>query len=457
MKKTILLITLLQISLLFTQQVEFGLNIPVAAGSVQQRFPDFHIDSNTTIHIVWVEQVGNSKNVYYSNSQDFGLSFSEKIRVNSIVNHVVAYTGGGPRVRSNGNQVFVIWADSRNGYDNTSIFMSSSVDNGLNWEEEFEVSDQPHFQLYGEIEIDENGTGHLVYYNFDASLWIHDVRYSSFNSLMITPSIDIGITSDSQEPCDCCAPDLEISTDGTVYIAFRNNINDVRDHYITRKPSGSNEFDTAVPIAELNDVIGFCPASSPSISIGPNWIGVGFMNYSQGSTLMTWGDSGSLTFSDPVSVPDLGGVTNYPSVQVMDNKIHTAWVDASSGTVEFASMDIETTGISNSQPITDLDSETISSSEPKLSTKDNELYCVWSDNRTGLPNIYFTTTFEIEFMPGDVDGDLLVNVMDILLVVNNIIGIGDLTTTQFLAADMTGDQSINILDVIQIVNLILGN
>ena len=31
----------------------------------------------------------------------------------------------------------------------------------------------------------------------------------------ISPSVALGITTDSQEPCDCCAPDLEVGQNGS--------------------------------------------------------------------------------------------------------------------------------------------------------------------------------------------------------------------------------------------------
>ena len=45
--------------------------------------------------------------------------------------------------------------------------------------------------------------------------------------------------------------------------------------------------------------------------------------------------------------------------------------------------------------------------------------------------------------------------MDVVLIVNIILGTLEPTQTQFLSADMNLDNVINILDVVQIVNIIL--
>ena len=53
---------------------------------------------------------------------------------------------------------------------------------------------------------------------------------------------------------------------------------------------------------------------------------------------------------------------------------------------------------------------------------------------------------------GDVNSDEVVNVLDIILTVNIILGSNDLIN----AADVNSDGIVNILDVVSLVNLILG-
>jgi len=57
---------------------------------------------------------------------------------------------------------------------------------------------------------------------------------------------------------------------------------------------------------------------------------------------------------------------------------------------------------------------------------------------------------------GDVNGDGGLNVQDIILVVQHIIGNEDFTDAQLLAADVNGDGVVNILDILVLINLVLG-
>ena len=59
------------------------------------------------------------------------------------------------------------------------------------------------------------------------------------------------------------------------------------------------------------------------------------------------------------------------------------------------------------------------------------------------------------YIPGDVNLDEHIDILDIVLMVNFIMGLTDLSQVQFLAADLNENGLINVLDIIQLVNIIL--
>jgi PKD repeat protein len=59
-------------------------------------------------------------------------------------------------------------------------------------------------------------------------------------------------------------------------------------------------------------------------------------------------------------------------------------------------------------------------------------------------------------MPGDVNSDSVVNILDVVLVVNFVLGNDTPSATEFSAADLNSDGNLNILDVVVLTNLILG-
>jgi len=72
---------------------------------------------------------------------------------------------------------------------------------------------------------------------------------------------------------------------------------------------------------------------------------------------------------------------------------------------------------------------------------------VWIDS-IEFPSVGSNSTS----LPGDVNGDMVVNVLDVIQTVNMALGYQE---PDFDSADLNGDGEINVLDIIQIVNIIL--
>ncbi len=58
-------------------------------------------------------------------------------------------------------------------------------------------------------------------------------------------------------------------------------------------------------------------------------------------------------------------------------------------------------------------------------------------------------------MAGDINGDESINIQDIIILINFILGTDDPDTGEFNAADINSDGVLNIQDIILVVNLIL--
>ena len=72
-----------------------------------------------------------------------------------------------------------------------------------------------------------------------------------------------------------------------------------------------------------------------------------------------------------------------------------------------------------------------------------------------------TKYLDFSFIPflaqGDITGDQVVNILDIVAMVQFILGLTDLSDAEFSAGDVNDDEIINVLDVVQLVDIILGN
>ena len=64
---------------------------------------------------------------------------------------------------------------------------------------------------------------------------------------------------------------------------------------------------------------------------------------------------------------------------------------------------------------------------------------------------------DFTYIPGDVNQDELIDVLDLVLIINNILGTNSLSQVQEYASDINEDNIINIQDIIIIINIILNN
>ena len=59
-------------------------------------------------------------------------------------------------------------------------------------------------------------------------------------------------------------------------------------------------------------------------------------------------------------------------------------------------------------------------------------------------------------MIGDINSDAAVNILDVVIIVNFILGSQAPTEVEFTASDLNSDGNLNVLDIVQLVNIILG-
>ena len=286
--------------------------------------------------------------------------------------------------------------DDRTGY--TSVYINVSTDAGMSWDDDIRVSDQPYIEAYSEIGVGIDGKLHLIYYSYNQNYSFNSVRYSTSpsGSIEFSSSVPVGITNEEMEPCDCCQPDIVIADNGDLYIGYRNNISNLRLHYIVKKEYGSDSFQEPIPVSYFSDYVSYCPSSGPSLSIENNNIASGFYVSQHNNTYVNHASLDTLIFSEEVNVsPGSGASQNFPFVVLKEFVIHTAWIDYRNGNpdIYYAAMELGGDELVSEQRISD-DSEESSNvqKDPFLIWGNNELICFWSDNRTGDYQIFMANS-----------------------------------------------------------------
>ena len=118
--------------------------------------------------------------------------------------------------------------------------------------------------------------------------------------------------------------------------------------------------------------------------------------------------------------------------------------------------DVETNSMLNIQKIND-DDTNLTQQDPIIYKDDNHLYSFWSDNRNGNYEIYFSQGLSESILPGDINQDDVIDILDIVIMVNIILGQYQPNTQEIITSDLNNDSLINIQDIILLIKIILGN
>jgi len=160
--------------------------VKISNSGVAAFYPDIGNDENQ-VHIVWQDWKTIDWEIFYRNSSDSGETWNPE----KIISSNDGYASEGPKVAasSNGQDIHVIWVDSRHGAEsvppNTEIYYNRSLDGGITWEGEQRLTNA----LYGTSGINiavEESNIHIIFYDERDGSW--DVYYKR--------SIDNGATWD---------------------------------------------------------------------------------------------------------------------------------------------------------------------------------------------------------------------------------------------------------------------
>ena len=128
------------------------------------------------------------------------------------------------------------------------------------------------------------------------------------------------------EPCDCCQPDLEIDENGNVYVAYRNNVQNLRDTYLSVKRFNEDGFHENYQVSNFQDFIPYCPSSGPDIDIKEDEIAVAYTIYDNEKVYTSMSDLDEIDFSDFMNVSSSSSKQNYPYISFNEN-ILVVWAD----------------------------------------------------------------------------------------------------------------------------------
>ena len=272
----------------------------------------------------------NKTNLFLTQSNDSGKSFSNPVRVNTNDNESVTagqYSTMPLKTGSNG-EIYVIWQfhDSSpetlknylpGEYPPSYLKFVRSIDGGKTFEQEVTLAqnEAKSEKAFQSLAVSSNNTLYIPFLDSAASFTI---GYPS--SIKMLKSSDGGQTFDHSKlidlnACVCCPTDSLIDDKNNLYVLWRKTYNNtlandeanriIRDVAIIRSTDGGNIFSEPRKIANDNWIFPYCPDAG--LSMAPDSKGRLHAIWTTGKMgapgyYYTYSDDKGLTFSKPVSL-----------------------------------------------------------------------------------------------------------------------------------------------------------
>ena len=172
----------------------------------------------------------------------------------------------GPNMASHGDHVYVtfeVYGDA--------IYVTHSSDGGLTWDAPVSAFVPPTGRraTIPTITVDTDGQPYIGYINTNASeqgAYYGMVRSLDFGQNFLD-EVNVSENAAGAEVCECCNGHISVAANGDVYVAFRNNNNNLRDNWLVRSTDGGSSFASAFDVDETDWMIAACPTNGPHFSI----------------------------------------------------------------------------------------------------------------------------------------------------------------------------------------------
>ena len=279
------------------------------------------------MYLTWIAPATSATpttQVMLARSTDGGVTFGEPVVASGADEDVISYVGSSPIVRLGpGGEVYVIYQGNqahpgvRFGRD--LLRVARSTDGGATF--------GPATDVFAPMEGVQSGNFHDAIVAPDGALYLAWLSYRQFMpengfgadgviEVRVTRSDDGGATFGTNVlvddlSCDCCRTSFALGGDGTLYLAWRDQLpqddggDPVRNMVIARSTDRGDTWSAPTPIHDDGWRVAFCPESGPEIAVDSvgRLRAAWFTGKEDGpGVYYAVSEDGGATFSDPVAL-----------------------------------------------------------------------------------------------------------------------------------------------------------
>jgi len=289
----------------------------------ERAYPSIALDTLNRVHVVWMDMRDNvGWQIYYKRSTNGGLTWENDVRISTDGDYSQS-----PSIATDGaDEVYVVWFDSVD-FFNHDIYFKKSFDGGVNWGSEIKISTGQTVEDYPTIAYQSLDKIHIAWPDFRNNSQ-YDIYYRRSTDRGNTWGPQINLTPDTLGQVECSIA----ATLSHVHLAWCDARNsqplepDVEVYYKNSTNGGSSwNTDTRVTYTEME----------------PHWTNVtadvlgGVHIVFQGVTEIyyLYSSNGGLNWSDTLNISNNSAVSMHPFVAV-DSFVHAVWSDDRDGNFE---------------------------------------------------------------------------------------------------------------------------
>ncbi len=235
--------------------------VTVATASFGDDSPRIALLADGSPAVLWGKS-GLGAKIYFSRWDNGAFTDPLQINTNGIGPEV--YSFGGLDLATHGDAVFLVFENFSNG-----IFLVRSTDGGQSFELPVSVFDPPpgDWATLASVATDDNGNPlvSVIRELTNETQARYVMMRSTDGGLTFSPPVVASEPANGEYVCECCPSDI-FSKNDNVWLAFRNNDNNLRDAWVSRSSDGGATFEAATDVDATDWNINACPISGIKIA-----------------------------------------------------------------------------------------------------------------------------------------------------------------------------------------------
>jgi hypothetical protein len=358
-------------------------------GTAVQDNASYAVGSDGTVYAVWEDSRNGNTDIYFSSRNPSTGVWAAETKLNADTGTAGQRT---PSIAIDGaNNLYVVWADDRNGTTNTDIYFAKRT--GTTWSANIKVNADTGtaIQSAPRIAVDSAGVAVAVWYDARSSqVNIYSARLAAGST---TWSANYNITTSNTSAVKA-APDVVVASDGTAWATWQDNRTGGGDVYVASLGPTATAWTTNTKVSDDSTTsgldksprIGLTSANLPIVA----WLD-GRSTY---ATVRVANQTSGGTWNASVQVSDTAGrpATGLAISVKADGGVILAW-DDTRGTSAIYGAQCEagsgTSSVTRCGPVEKWSDQTGASSHPTIAASTTKVYLGWSDATAGNLDIRF--------------------------------------------------------------------